>query len=106
MTDEIVPLERDVFRRHRVEGRNLVVLRQPILVWADRSAALHILVISAGFNEQNGMAGLSKPRRHHAAARAGSHDDKLVTARFSAHECRPFPKANRRLRLTDLCRMR
>lgn len=75
-----------------MEGRNLVVLRQPVLVGADRSAALQILVVSAGLEEQNGMAGLSKPRGNHAAARAGSHDDILVTARFSAHECRPFPK--------------
>ena len=59
-----------------MEGRNLVVLRQPVL--AGRPVALQVLGVAAGFEQQHGVAGLGKTRGDDAAACARSDDDVFV----------------------------
>ena len=77
MADEELPPHRLVFGRHRMEGRDFVVLRQPVR--ADRAAALQVFGIAAGFQQQDGVAGLGQARGDDAAARARSDDDVFVS---------------------------
>ena len=59
-----------------MEGRNFVVLRQAVLAGrAGRSAALQVLVVAAGLEQQDLVAGLGKPGGDDAAACAGTDDD-------------------------------
>ena len=70
-----------------MEGRDFVVLRQPVL--ADRAAALEVLVVAAGLEQQHRVAGLGEARGNDTAPRARPDDDVFVFCRLRVHDTTP-----------------
>ena len=63
-----------------MEGRNVVVVRQPIGVWLNRIAAGQLARVAAGFEQDHASAGFSQPGGQRAAAGSGT-DDEVLTVR-------------------------
>ena len=75
MTDKEVPLQGFVFRRKAVEGRDVVVVRQPIYVRLNRISSAQLSRIATGFEHRDRMPGLRQTCGNRASAGAGPNNN-------------------------------
>ncbi len=78
VADEEVPGHRGVFGGERVEGGNVVVVRQAIDVGLNRIAAAQFARVAAGLEQDDAPARFRQARGYGAAACAGA-DDEVFT---------------------------
>lgn len=81
MADEEAPGDRAVLGCEAVEGRNVVVVRQPVCVRLNRTAAAQLARIAAGFEQDHAPAGFSQPGGQRASAGAGTDDEVFAVRR-------------------------
>src|SRR5262249_33053245 len=78
VTNKKVPLHGRIFGCEPVEGRDIVVMGQPVILGIDRIAAGEKPGITSGLEEYDAATSLSEPRRHCPSTSAGTHYDILA----------------------------